>query len=202
MGDTKHPGAQTRILLGGGIGSGKSVAGRRFEQVGATIVEADRLGHGLLEPGGEAFEPVSELWPSAIVDGRVDRSALAEIVFADREQLSDLEALTHPLIIRRINEIASNEVNLVVETPVILAISGEWTKVYIDADADLRLLRGIERGHTEEDVKRRMESQPTRDEWLAWADHLIHNTGTIEEMERQIDILWYGLRTIEDGSRS
>ena len=199
MGELKHCETPIHILLGGGIGSGKSAAGRRFEGLGAMVVEADRVGHAVLEPGGEAFGPVGERWPSVIADGFIDRTALAEIVFADPEQLRALEALTHPPIIRRISEIASSEDDLVVEIPLVLEMPGDWTRVFVDAANGTRVRRAVERGGSESAVNARMMSQPKHDEWLAWADHQINNDGSIEDFEKQIDALWQGLKTTHCG---
>ncbi len=195
MVELKHPETPLRILLGGGIGSGKSVVGRKFEERGAMVVDADRLGHAVLEPNGEAFGSVRERWPSVVVDNRIDRGALAKIVFADKEELSELEAITHPPIIIRISEIAASREDLVVEIPLILDVPGDWTKVFVDADEGLRIHRAVDRGSKETDVRRRLASQPTRDDWFAWQDHAIDNNGSIEDLVEQIDALWYGLRT-------
>jgi dephospho-CoA kinase len=194
MSEMKHAESPVRILLGGGIGSGKSVAGRRFEDLGATVVETDLLGHAVLEADGGAFEAVSERWPSVIDEQRIDRCSLAEIVFADREQLTELEALTHPPIIHLVTAIASTAGDLVVEIPIILDVSGEWTKVFIDADEDARLRRAVARGGSETDVRTRMASQPSRDEWMTWSDVIVDNNGSVEDLDKQIDVLWYGLR--------
>jgi dephospho-CoA kinase len=199
MVEMKHPEILVRILLGGGIGSGKSIVGRRFERLGAIVIEADHLGHAVLETDGEAFAAVGERWPSVVVADRIDRSALAEIVFSDREQLTELEALTHPPIIHRMTEISSSAGDLVVEIPITLDVPGGWTKVFIDADEDVRLGRAVERGGSETDVRKRMASQPSRDEWMTWSDVKIDNNGSIEDLHRQIDALWHRLRTADCG---
>ncbi len=196
MQDTKHVRIRERILLGGGIGAGKSAAGRRLADHGATVIEADHIGHGLLEPGGYAFAAVSDRWPMAVVDGRIDRGKLAAVVFDDEAELAELEAMTHPVIVERIVEIASRCGDVVVEIPLILDIPGEWTHVFIDADEGLRLRRAVERGGREADVKKRMASQPSHDEWTKWSDATIHNNGSTEDLEKQIDSLWYGLRSV------
>ena len=195
MGETKHPEAPILILLGGGIGSGKSIALRRFEQLGAMVVEADRLGHAVLEPDGEAFAAVSERWPSVVIGHQIDRSALAEIVFGDPALLIELEAMTHPPIIRRIRGLAAGGVDLVVEIPLILDVPGDWTRVFVDTDEDLRVHRAVDRGASEADVRRRLANQPDRAEWVSWADETIGNNGSLDELEALIDALWQGLRT-------
>ncbi len=199
MAELKHPAMSVRILLGGGIGSGKSVAGMRFEQLGATVVEADHIGHEVLERDGQAFESVIGRWPSVVVGGRVDRGALARLVFADPTQLTELEEMTHPAIIKRVGEIAVGEGDLVVEIPLILDVPGDWVKVFVDVDEDIRAHRAIDRGADETDVRKRMASQPSRDEWLAWRYVIVDNNGAVEDLNRQIDSLWYGLRTTDYG---
>ncbi len=199
MAGLKHVWAPIRVLLGGGIGSGKSIAGQRLEELGAVVVEADHLGHEILERGGEAFRAVSERWPSVVVDQRINRGDLAEIVFADPKQLVELEAMTHPLIIQRISELASSEADLVVEIPLVLDVPGEWMKVFVGAHEELRVRRAIERGGDETDVRRRMASQSHRAEWMTWADEIIDNNGSASDLKEQIDALWYGLHITDCG---
>ncbi len=69
-------------VVTGGIGSGKSTVRRALEDMGAVTIDADRVGHGVLEPDGAAFDAVVERWPEAVSDGRIDRAKLGSIVFA------------------------------------------------------------------------------------------------------------------------
>ena len=87
-----------RVIVSGGIGSGKTTVLRLLERLGAVVVEADRIGHEVLEPGGASYDAVATRWPSVVVEGRIERSLLAAIVFSDLEQLALLESLTHPAI--------------------------------------------------------------------------------------------------------
>ena len=201
MTEPKDPESPIRILLGGGIGSGKSVDLRKMEERGATVVEADRLGHAVLERAGEVFGAVIDRWPSALIEDEIDRGVLADIVFTDPEQLLELERITHPVIVNRITEIASGAEDVVVEIPIILDVPGDWTKVFVDANEAMRLRRAVERGNGEADVRRRMASQPTREEWLAWCDQRIDNNGSVRDFERQVKSAWRGLRIADDGVR-
>ncbi|NNL69734.1 MAG: dephospho-CoA kinase, partial [Acidimicrobiia bacterium] len=92
----------TRILLSGGIGAGKSAAARIIAARGYPVIHADKIGHAVLEPEGEAFPAVAARWPEVVVDGMIDRPRLAEIVFDDPAALTELESLTHPAIAARI----------------------------------------------------------------------------------------------------
>ena len=191
---TRHSGEPVRILLGGGIGCGKSLAGRRFAALGAVVVDADRLGHAVIAPGGEAHELVGERWPSVLTDSGIDRPALARIVFGRGDELRELEAMTHPAIAKRIAAIAGDAVDLVIEIPLILEVAGDWTTVYVDASADRCIRRAVDRGLDEESVRKRMGHQPHRCEWLAWADRTLENNGTPGELAERVDALWTKLR--------
>jgi dephospho-CoA kinase len=191
---SRHSGEPVRVLLGGGIGSGKSLAGRRFAACGAIVVDADKLGHEVIEPGGEAHEGVSRRWPSVLTDSGIDRALLGQIVFGDHEQLSELEAMTHPAIVDRIAAIAGETHDLVVEIPLMLQIPGDWTTVYVDAHPDRRIRRAVDRGLDEANVRRRMGNQPLRWEWLEWADRILENNGTPAELAERVDALWKELQ--------
>lgn len=163
-----------------------------MERLGATAIIADEIGHRVLEPGGEAHEAVAETWPQVVVDGRIDRRRLAAIVFADPEELTRLEAMTHPAIAARLaSEAAAVDGDVVVETPVPAVAAGDgWARVLVDAPPRVRLDRAVARGGNREDVVRRMAAQLDREEWLAWADHVIVNDGTVDDLERAVVDLW------------
>ena len=191
---SRHLGEPVRVLLGGGIGCGKSLAGQRFAALGAVVVDADRLGHAVIGPGGEAHENVRQRWPSVVTGSGIDRAALGRIVFENREQLLELEAMTHPAIITRIGTIAGDAGDLVVEIPLVLEIPGDWTAVYVDAAPGLRVRRAVGRGLDEQSVRKRMDNQPQRSEWLAWADRTLDNNGTPGELAERVDELWKELQ--------
>lgn len=199
MNESSVVGGGVRILLGGGMGAGKSLAGRRFALLGFTVVEADRLGHEILEPGGPAFDEVSARWPAVLVEGRIDRATLAGIVFSDADLLVELEGMTHPHIVRRIGEISGRSGRLVVEVPVLLEPEGDWTKVYVAAERSVRRDRAILRGSAPHDVERRMTRQADHESWAAWADEIITNDGTIDGLDRAVDAFWHRLRSAGGG---
>ena len=98
---------QVRVLLTGGIGAGKSSVGELLRARGALVIDADEIGHQVLEPGGEAFDRVAETWPSVVVDGVIDRRKLADIVFGDPVELRRLEEFTHGAIREKISRTIS-----------------------------------------------------------------------------------------------
>ena len=185
--------SQARILVLGGIASGKSTVAKVFSGLGAAVVEADAIGRQILDPGGSAFEDVTERWPHTLRNGAIDRDALALSVFNDVAQLRELEAITHPIIREKIlgcvAEIGSRPV--VVELPLLIELLGiGWTRVVVDADEETRAYRRKMCGFDSRDTRARISAQPAREDWLAAADYVITNSGSIVELERAATALW------------
>jgi len=182
-----------RAYLGGGIGSGKSTAAALLAALGATVLSADRAAHTVLEPEGEAADAVAERWPEVLAEGRIDRSALAALVFADPAARTDLEAITHPAIARllavQVAE-AAGEV-ILVELPLPIALLGPgWPWVVVDAPDELRLERLIARGMEAGDALRRMAAQPSRADWLARADLVVDNGAGLGHLDGECRRAW------------
>jgi len=175
-------------LVSGGIGSGKSVVRRVLAQANWHVVDADSVGHGVLDPQGPAFREVATRWPGVVVDGRVDRSALGRIVFADAGELDALEQITHPHIFGRIrNDIQGIDAPVAVEIPLLRNPFGsEWRRIVVDSSDEERLARLEGRGMSEEAALVRMRAQPSRSEWLAEADLVIPNHGSVGELEETV----------------
>jgi dephospho-CoA kinase len=175
-------------LLCGGIGSGKSAVRRILQNLGISTIDADSVGHEVLEPGGAAIEAVAAAWPEVVVGGIVDRTKLGGLVFDDSAALERLEAITHPHIFALISE-QIEELNppVVVEIPLLKdPFAGSWRRMVVDALDRLRVERSMGRGMDREDVKARMASQPSRKEWLAAADLVIPNHGDLDELEETV----------------
>jgi len=184
---------QPRVVVFGGIGSGKSTFTDLLARRGAVVIEADRIGHEILRPEGAAFSEVSSRWPGAVVGGQIDRARLGEIVFADPAALEALEAITHPLIgdeIRRRAESAGSA-PVVLELPLVVDLVGQsWIWVLIDTPEEIRIARAVARGAAEDDVVARIRSQPTDVEYHERADWIVPNTGSARALEAAADELW------------
>ncbi len=165
----------------------------RLRDLGAYVIEADVVGHEVLEQGGAAYQSVAERWPSVLSGGVIDRGALARIVFSDIGQLRELEALTHPAIateIRRRVAAVGNSV-IAVELPIGSDLVGAgWVRVIVEAPVGLRVTRLVARGLDEEDVRNRMHAQPSSEERRSGADYVIVNDGTRAELMRRVDEMW------------
>jgi len=183
--------APIRVVLSGGIGAGKSTVADLLGDRGFVVVAADRLGHEVLAPGGEAFAAVARRWPEVVRDGMIDRARLAGIVFADPAALAELESLTHPAIGRRIAAAvaAAGDRPVAVEVPVISSslVDPAWTRILVDAPPEVRLARAVARGGDPEDVARRMAVQPEPGRWREWADIVIENTGDLDRLAAAVD---------------
>lgn len=165
-----------RIILTGGIGSGKTYVAGRLRDRGWEVIEADTIGHQVLEPGGGAHGAVVERWPSVVVDGSIDRAGLAAIVFADPEQLRELEAITHPRIRETILErVDAAPGDVVVEIPLLRDWFAGWPVVVVMAPMSVRRRRLRQRGMDEADIDRRIASQPTETQWRSAGDFVVSN---------------------------
>jgi dephospho-CoA kinase len=189
-GNTRNP---LRLVVTGGIGSGKSTVTEMMRHLGALVIDSDRIGHAVLEPGGAAYDAVAARWPMVVIDGRIDRGALAAIVFSDGGQLAELEQLTHPHIAAEIKRrvAAASGRDIVVELPVDADLVGPgWKRVVVDAPDAIRLHRSVRRGIGERDAANRMNSQPSRREWLAVGDVVLLNDGDLESLRERVRKLW------------
>lgn len=182
-----------RLIVSGGIGSGKSTVLGRLRELGASVIEADVVGHEVLEPGGEAFDAVARRWPAVVVDGVIDRASLAEVVFQDAAALAELESMTHPAIARRIlSGIEHSDAPMIaVELPVGSELLGiGWAKVVVEAPDEVRVARAVARGMEEDDVRNRMRMQPAGEEGRQGAAFVIVNDGTEEDLYAAVDEMW------------
>jgi len=171
-------------VVTGGIGSGKSTVTRLASAAGFATIDADLVGHDVL--AGPARAAVARRWPDVMVEGQVDRKALGGIVFSDRVQLKELEAITHPLISEELRYRMASSTRGVLELSVPIPLAGNLPTVVVDAPDETRRERLRERGLTEEAIANRMANQPTRSEWLEMATVVIDNSGTPDDLHRAV----------------
>lgn len=196
--------ARCHVLLLGGIGSGKSTVARLLSDRGMEIINADEIGHDVLEDL-EVVEEVAAEWPSVIVAGVVDRGLVADIVFADKKELLRLESITHPRIRQRLNDrvAAARADFLVVEMPLLSTlVDGNWFRVVVDAPSAIRLDRLVSRGMSAADAQTRIDLQPNRSDYLAAADYVIDNGGSERALQEAVDRLVDTLEACSAGRSS
>jgi len=175
-------------VLGGGLASGKSMVRELLADAGVATIDADAVGHEVLADEESVFEAVAERWPDVVVADRIDRRRLGEIVFNDPVELKALEAITHPPIFDRIRErVEQIDGTVVVEISVVHhRLGGSWQRMVVDCRDEARLERAIARGMTAADAKARMSRQPMRSEWLAVADLVVPNHGSVGDLSREV----------------
>lgn len=191
-----------KVGLTGGIASGKSEVARRLVERGAVLVDADVLAREAVAPGSEGLaEVIAAFGPGVVADdGGLDRAALGAVVFADPARREELNAIIHPRVRARAAEIvqraaAEDPRAVVVQDIPLLVETGQAGNfdlvVVVDAPDDVRVARLAARnGMSEAEARSRMAAQASRAERLAAADHVIGNTGSVEELRAAVDRLW------------
>jgi len=193
---TAHP---RRILLGGGIGSGKSSAAAWFRERGATLLDTDGAAREVLTPGTPQTADVLARWPEVESSpGTIDRRALGRLVFADPEKIEALEAIVHPAVRRMLAEAsaAAGDALLIVEIPILRDLAGEgWPWIVVDAPVDVRVERAVRRGPmSEEEVLHVVDRQASRGEWLAAASWVIDNSRDGDHLAGECASVWDHIR--------
>ncbi|QRX91700.1 dephospho-CoA kinase [Streptomyces noursei] len=192
-----------KVGLTGGIGAGKSEVSRLLASYGAVIVDADKIAREVVEPGTPGLAAVVEEFGAEVLaaDGTLDRPKLGALVFSDQEKLKALNAIVHPLVGARSAELeASAGPDAVVVHDVPLLTENGLAPLYdlvvvVDATPQTQLERLVRlRGMAEDEVRRRMAAQATREERLAIADLVIDNDGPLEALEAQVREVWERLR--------
>ncbi|MDQ1665424.1 MAG: dephospho-CoA kinase [Actinomycetota bacterium] len=191
------------VGLTGGIGSGKSEVARRLAARGAVVIDADVLAREALAPGTDGLAKVVAQFGDAVLapDGSLDRPGLGRIVFADPLRLAALNAIVHPYVGRRSQElIAAAPADAVVVYDVPLLVENNLAPSYdvvvvVDVPPETQLARLTQqRGMTEADARARMSAQAAREQRRSVADVVIDNDGELKSLDAQVAQLWADLR--------
>ena len=189
-----------KIGLTGGIGSGKSTVASRLKTLGARIVDADKIAREIVEPGEPALAELAEAFDGVLnADGTLNRAELARQAFAAPEATEKLNSITHPRIrertLERFAQARTDGVPVLVYDMPLLIENGEYKKMdhvlVVDAEDEIRIDRLVNsRGLDEEDARRRIAAQISREERLAAADSVVDNSGTRDQLLQQVDAFW------------
>ncbi len=187
----------------GGVASGKSFVTSALADLGAGVLDADRVGHEVLRMG-EVEDAVRREWGDGVLgpDGHVDRTRLAGIVFGDspaaEEHRKHLEQLLHPEIGRRLSQEAQRLAAAgcpaaVLDAP--LLVEADWDRlcdwlVFVDAPRPLRLARALERGWSETDFTAREGVQESLDSKRKLADVVVDTSRSPEDTRAQVERFW------------
>jgi dephospho-CoA kinase len=193
------------VGLTGGIGAGKSTVSALLSELGAVVVDADAIVHELQAPGQPVLAAMVERFGEGILlpDGRLDRQAVADLVFGDGDARADLNKIVHPAvgeeIARRLAAEAETDHVVILDVP-LLVESGRKDMaavIVVDVDPDVAVARLVEqRGMSEEDARARIARQASREERLATADHVIDNHGDRDALRRRVLEVWDQLTSL------
>jgi dephospho-CoA kinase len=186
------------VAVTGGIGSGKSTVSGALGQHGAVVVDSDQLARQVVAPGTPGLAAIADAFGSAMIgaDGALDRAALAAVVFADPAARKTLEAITHPLVRARFDEIqrqAAPDAVVVNDIPLLTTLAAAATfhlVVGVRADPELRVQRLIGRGLADTDARARMAAQLTDEQRAPLCDVMLVNHGDRDELRAAVSDLW------------
>ncbi|MCK6392543.1 dephospho-CoA kinase [Zoogloea sp.] len=183
------------VGLTGGIGSGKSAAADRFAELGAGIVDTDRIAHALTAPGGAAMVAIREAFGDGVLsgDGALNRPAMRALAFESPDARKRLEAILHPMI-RQESErqcLAASAPYVILAVPLLIE-SGTYRErvqrlCVVDCPEAVQVARVMQRsGLDEPQVRAIMAAQASRAERLAAADDVVDNAGSLEALRTQV----------------
>lgn len=205
-----------KVGLTGGIAAGKSAVGKMFVDLGAHLVEADRISHSLMQPGQPVYDEVVRHFGSEILDpdGGVNRGKLAQLAFGvpgsdpASSRIAELNRIVHPAVIRSQEEwmeavgLRDPEAVAIVEAALLIEAGARKRfdrLIVVTCKAEQRAERfaarqKIDLESARKEVSRRMAAQLSDDEKIKVADYVIHNSGTLEGTRRQVDAVWQKLQ--------
>lgn len=192
------------VGLTGGIGSGKTTVACMLATLGASVIDADAVGHEVYRSGTETFARVVEAFGAEIVgaDGEIDRAVLGPRVFADPAALARLNAIVHPRISdeirRRVDTRLAAEPTrpVVVEAAIMLEAGWRffdriWVVIVSRETAIARVVAS--RGLSRDEVERRLDAQMSNAERRRLADRVIENDGDVAALRAQVEDAWASL---------
>lgn len=192
------------IGLTGGIASGKSTVSTMLRELGAAVIDVDLVGRDVVSKGEAAYNKIIENFGKDILmeDGSINRKKLGNIVFSDHEKLKLLNQITHPEIIKKVNEIIAelekeNKKVAVVDAAILIEMG---LHKYVDSvwlvvvDNETQLERLMERDKLSCcDALNRIHSQITNEQRMKYADVVIDNTQPVEAVRDKVKGLWHNL---------
>jgi dephospho-CoA kinase len=184
----------------GTIGTGKSTVARMFAEMGAFVIDHDKLSREVVEPGKPAWQAIADYFGSAVLnaDRRINRQALAGIVFSDAVKLQKLNSIVHPAVLEEDQRLVEERrlVDpgglIIKDVPLLLEAGPEIARLLVDkiivvfASPEVQLKRLIARGVPGEDARSRIRTQLPVSEKTGYADYVVNNDGTLEETMQQV----------------
>jgi len=190
------------VGLTGGIGSGKSTIAAMFKEHGAHIIDADQISRDIVEPGMPAIDDLVEAFGGTIKaeDGSLVRAELARIAFQTPELTQQMNGIMFPRIVEETNRRfdaaeAAGEKIVIYDIPLLTEMGTDLVQmaIVVDVPVETQVERAVARGLPEDDVRRRIAVQQSREDRLALADFVIDNSGSLEQTQEQVDRIWASL---------
>ena len=185
------------VALTGGIGSGKSLAGKYFAELGAVVVDSDELSRSVIERGTSGFdEVISSFGDEILSDGLIDRARLAAVVFADPEKLKSLEKIIHPKVREAFESLVTsspkssvviNQIPLLVETD---GASRFQYVITVSAKEEVRRERLLAKGFSNHEITKRLAAQVSDLERENIADAVLNNDRDQDSLLRSVENLY------------
>jgi dephospho-CoA kinase len=186
-----------RLGITGGIACGKSAVAGMLRELGFRVIDADALGHEVMELGTRAYAEIVAEFGTGVVgaDGRIDRGKLGAIVFADRKKLERLNAIVHPRVeeemVRLFGDWEKSGVTDAAFVEAALLVEAGYQKnldglVVTWCRSEQQMERLLARGLSEVEAQRRIAAQMPAEEKLKFATEKIDCSGTMEETRRQV----------------
>jgi len=198
--------------LTGGVASGKSTVARMFEELGAKVIDADRIGHELLGSTQPPYNEIVRRFGKEVLDasGEIDRRRLGAIVFSDAAKLRELNAILHPRIIERVEAEAQRyraqdpRAVILVDAALIFeaGIGSRFEKLLVAwCPPEMQIERLMAKaGLSRKKAEQRVTSQIPSDEKRRRADYVIDCSGSLEDTRKQVERLFLELRRIVVGN--
>ena len=190
------------IGLTGGIGAGKSTVSQILAELGAFIIDADKVGHEIYLPGKEAWQQVVAAFGRDILaaDQTIDRKKLGALVFASDAARQRLNAIVHPLMFgdirRRVTEKRAEGFTKLIVVEAAILIEANWLplvdEVWVVVTGKSAVIERVaaQRGLSARDTEARIASQLSDGERLTYADVVIRNDGSLADLRQQITTAW------------
>jgi len=193
------------IGLTGNFGTGKTTVSQILAKLGAVIIDADKLGHGLLQPGAETYGEIVAAFDKSILkpNREIDRNKLGKLVFADTAALNKLNQIIHPriceIVKQKIEEYRQAGIRVVVLEAALL-IEADGLKhlvdqVWVTTAPEAAIVRRLksQRGLKEEQILARLQAQMPQEEKAKRADVVINTDCSLDELRKRVTELWHNL---------
>jgi dephospho-CoA kinase len=193
------------VGLTGSVGSGKSTVSNSFKDLGAYIIDWDELARKVTHPHSKAWKEIVEHFGEKILneDLTINRQKLADIIFSDKKEVTKLNQIVHPEVLKE-DERITNEIKsldpdalIIKDIPLLFEVARHISMdkvVVVSASEQTQLRRLEEKGMSREDTRKRIRSQLPLEKKIKSADFVINNDGTPEETKRQVEEVYSLLR--------